>query len=185
MTTDHAVYRLVDRQGKLLYVGVTVSLKRRLAEHRSDKPWWPEVQQVDVMHFATREAAEEAERAAIANEAPLYNCLHTEAHRVVCSTAMTLVELHQRTCDGLPVAERSTRPVEDIELLRSELYEIKDPVARVAEIKRRQKEVLDLSAEFASITRETAREMKKTMSFGEIAKALGISRGRAQQLASG
>lgn len=42
-----------------------------------------------------------------------------------------------------------------------------------------------LAVECSAITRDAVREMRQTMSLGEIAKALGVSRTRIQQLGKG
>lgn len=42
-----------------------------------------------------------------------------------------------------------------------------------------------LAGEYSAITRDAVREMRQTMSYGEIAKALGVSRTRIQQLEKG
>jgi hypothetical protein len=59
---------------------------------------------------------------------------------------------------------------------------IADPVKRVAAANAAVAETQRLAAEYAAITRETVREMRQTMSYGQIAAALGVSRTRVQQL---
>lgn len=39
----HFVYSLRDSEDRLLYVGCTVDLTVRIAQHRSSQPWWHEV----------------------------------------------------------------------------------------------------------------------------------------------
>ena len=39
------VYTLYDRAGTVLYVGISMSVRQRMAQHRSDKPWWWQVTQ--------------------------------------------------------------------------------------------------------------------------------------------
>ena len=70
-------------------------------------------------------------------------------------------------------------------LTPTEIRHIQDPVARIHAVNETITEATALTAELASITRETVREMKTTMSYGQIADSLGISRGRVQQLAEG
>lgn len=52
---------------------------------------------------------------------------------------------------------------------------IRAATAAVAETQR-------LSSEYAQITRDAVREMRATMSYGEVARALSLSRSRIQQL---
>jgi hypothetical protein len=67
------VYRLVDAEGALLYVGITQNLSSRLANHRRSKSWWPEVANVETEVFATRREGLAAEAKAIFEEGPRYN----------------------------------------------------------------------------------------------------------------
>ncbi len=39
----NALYRIYARDGRLLYVGISVQPAIRLAEHRRAASWWPEV----------------------------------------------------------------------------------------------------------------------------------------------
>jgi excinuclease UvrABC nuclease subunit len=76
-----AVYRLYDRRRRLLYVGITNSLKHRFAQHASDKPWWREVSSRTVRWHGTRREALEAEWRAIKTEAPIHNVQHNDNYR--------------------------------------------------------------------------------------------------------
>lgn len=71
-----SLYRLYDEAGGLLYVGITKSVQRRWTEHETTKSWWPEVTAATLEHYPTREAALEAERAAIIAERPRHNVTH-------------------------------------------------------------------------------------------------------------
>lgn len=75
----HSLYRMFDETGQLLYVGISVDPGRRLAQHRSDKPWWGEAVTISVQPMPTRAAALEAEREAIKNERPVHNTQHNTA----------------------------------------------------------------------------------------------------------
>lgn len=66
------VYRAYDVDGRLLYVGISMSLQGRLTKHRR-AAWWPLTDEITVQWFDGREAAKSAERAAITNENPIYN----------------------------------------------------------------------------------------------------------------
>lgn len=67
------LYRLYNRAGFLLYVGITDNVFRRWKEHSRDKPWWSEVHKFTQDWFPDRAAVEAAERHAISSERPLYN----------------------------------------------------------------------------------------------------------------
>lgn len=68
-----ALYRFFDEAGDLLYVGISLNPLERWNQHRLDKPWWGEVRTATIEVHDSREAVEEAERAAIRREHPRYN----------------------------------------------------------------------------------------------------------------
>jgi hypothetical protein len=73
------LYRLYTAGMELLYIGVSSRVEHRLCcEHLVDKHWFTEVEVAKFEHFDLRWRAEEAERAAIIREAPLYNVAHNE-----------------------------------------------------------------------------------------------------------
>lgn len=70
------LYRLTDRYGTLLYIGITNNPDRRMEQHASTKPWWDEVRYGHLEVYRTRAQALAAERTAIRQERPLYNLVH-------------------------------------------------------------------------------------------------------------
>lgn len=72
----HALYRMYDQAGQLLYVGITLDVATRFANHRGDKPWWTSVATIKLEHFADRASVLAAERRAIQQERPAYNVVH-------------------------------------------------------------------------------------------------------------
>jgi predicted GIY-YIG superfamily endonuclease len=76
-----SLYRMFDDEGRLLYVGQTSGLPRRLDQHRSGRPWWGEVATVTVEHFDRANDVFKAEQQAINTEAPLYNVPLSTASR--------------------------------------------------------------------------------------------------------
>lgn len=77
-----ALYRLLDKDGRLLYIGVSHKPDVRWGQHSESKSWWSEVDQRKVEWHDTRAAAERAELAAIAAERPMYNVVGTVAATV-------------------------------------------------------------------------------------------------------
>jgi predicted GIY-YIG superfamily endonuclease len=67
------LYRLLDNQGRLLYIGISNGPIYRLFQHLEEKPWAPQIAWQNVQRFASREEAEQAERECIQCERPLYN----------------------------------------------------------------------------------------------------------------
>lgn len=80
---ETAVYQLFDEAGSLLYVGMTVNLKARYAEHKMCKSWWPRVDRdrTKVMWFDNREEATEMEIALIQHEDPEGNICWSNRYR--------------------------------------------------------------------------------------------------------
>lgn len=72
MTDNCALYRCHDADRALLYVGISGMPLRRLDQHLAG-PWGDKVQRVFIEYFDSRQAAHEAELAAIASEAPRWN----------------------------------------------------------------------------------------------------------------
>lgn len=68
-----ALYRHFDRNGELLYVGITFDPNRRWLQHLETSPWARFVSDVTVHWAEDRRAARKQERRAIAWERPLFN----------------------------------------------------------------------------------------------------------------
>lgn len=74
--SPHVVYRLYNRAGILLYVGLTDRGPRRWVEHERSKPWFRAVARFEISRFPTREEAADEERSAIIRERPCWNVVH-------------------------------------------------------------------------------------------------------------
>lgn len=72
-----ALYRLYDRDGNLLYVGVTNNLRRRWDMHSRDQTWWHLVTRREAEWLPDRASAEAAEITAIQDERPRFNIDHS------------------------------------------------------------------------------------------------------------
>lgn len=68
-----ALYRHYNAAGELLYVGISLCVVSRLAQHRRDSAWFREIANIAVEWHPTREAACDAEVAAIRAERPIHN----------------------------------------------------------------------------------------------------------------
>jgi hypothetical protein len=66
------LYRHFDAEGRLLYVGISLSAVHRLAQHRASA-WFASIATVTIETFPSRAGAAEAERLAIQTEGPLHN----------------------------------------------------------------------------------------------------------------
>ena len=70
------LYRHFNEAGALLYVGISLSAVNRLSAHSQKAPWFSEIARIEIEKFDTREAAQAAEKQAIAREKPRYNVRH-------------------------------------------------------------------------------------------------------------
>ena len=69
----HTLYRFYDASDTLLYIGITGNMPARMAQHRADKSWWPEVSVIRLEQFQSRAELQSAERESIRIERPKYN----------------------------------------------------------------------------------------------------------------
>lgn len=67
------VYRCYGDDGRLLYVGASVNVEARLAQHRTSSWWGWMLDRVEVTSFPDEATARAAEREAIATENPRFN----------------------------------------------------------------------------------------------------------------
>jgi excinuclease UvrABC nuclease subunit len=67
------LYRHFDADGRLLYVGISLSAVWRLARHRHDAHWFHQIATVTIQTLPSRGAALVAEARAIEEEKPLHN----------------------------------------------------------------------------------------------------------------
>lgn len=68
-----ALYRLYDRAGTLLYVGVTSDPRTRWAQHKADKRWWRSAYRYRLEWHTSREDALLEEGRVITEERPAHN----------------------------------------------------------------------------------------------------------------
>lgn len=73
------LYRFYDREGNLLYVGITNDLAKRMRAHRGHSRWWPQATRRAMTWYGTRGAAECAEGLAILSEKPRHNVMKRPA----------------------------------------------------------------------------------------------------------
>lgn len=75
------LYRLFNSDGRLLYIGVSDSVWRRIKEHERDQDWGHDIAHVSRWRYPGRAAVLAAEKRAIAAEGPLYNIVHNRGDR--------------------------------------------------------------------------------------------------------
>jgi predicted GIY-YIG superfamily endonuclease len=93
-----AVYWLWAVDGRLLYIGMTNDVERRMEQHAADKSWWPQVASRTVRWYRSRPVAERAEEAAIRRDRPYFNDRHNRdnPHRVIVSRRVRHGDQYQR-----------------------------------------------------------------------------------------
>lgn len=67
------VYRVYDWAGRLVYIGMTSDLCRRMSTHRADSFWWPNAAQIEWEEYGERDAAARRESQLIAELDPPQN----------------------------------------------------------------------------------------------------------------
>jgi hypothetical protein len=72
----HCLYRHFDKDGALLYIGVSLSAVERLSAHNRTARWADQIARVEIERFPTRTSVLAAEEAAIKTEKPLHNIQH-------------------------------------------------------------------------------------------------------------
>ncbi len=68
-----AVYRLFEKGGRLLYVGISKDPLARWQEHIGSRSWWRRVSEYEIDWYPNRSEARAVERSAIVDEVPVYN----------------------------------------------------------------------------------------------------------------
>jgi len=86
------LYRHFDADGKLLYVGISLSAAHRLSQHNGQSEWASKIASMTVETLASREEALAAERVAIKTEKPAWN----KANTATAGRIHTSIYLHKR-----------------------------------------------------------------------------------------
>lgn len=109
MNERTALYRLFDRKGRLLYVGISNDPEFRWKQHRGDKGWWPQVVGKQVTWYATRVLALQAEALAIRTEDPVYNTVRPHLIAHIPEQMMTTAETSKAEAEIRSATERRTQ----------------------------------------------------------------------------
>lgn len=72
-----AVYRVYDKDGRLIYIGASVDVQSRLVTHERYSWWHGLIAEVTTTDYPTADAALAAELVAIQEEQPAFNVRHT------------------------------------------------------------------------------------------------------------
>lgn len=87
----HAVYRVFNPQGELLYIGLSVNPPHRFKAHRRHSAWWAQADltRTTMVWYDTRPEAARAELEAIAREKPRFNIVGSAYRGGRTVTALT------------------------------------------------------------------------------------------------
>jgi predicted GIY-YIG superfamily endonuclease len=96
---EHTVYRLYDQQNRLIYVGCTYDLYKRLKTHQKTAWWYPQIARIVTEQQPTRRAALTAETNIRNTEHPRWNIearwIHKESmNRQMLADYVTALENH-------------------------------------------------------------------------------------------
>lgn len=91
-----ALYRHFNAEGRLLYVGISLSPTYRLAQHRDASAWFQQIASITVAWFDDRMAALKAEKEAIQSEHPEFNVVYK-----VTAREAYLMEQAEESCAEL------------------------------------------------------------------------------------
>jgi excinuclease UvrABC nuclease subunit len=72
------LYRHFDKNGDLLYVGISLNVFMRLYQHKDSSHWFSEISTVTIEYFETRQDALIAEELAIKKEKPMHNIVFSK-----------------------------------------------------------------------------------------------------------
>ncbi len=76
--TPTKLYRHFDKDGALLYVGISTNVVVRLSQHSKYSHWFDEITNITIESYPTRDDALDAETKAIQTENPKYNIAKTK-----------------------------------------------------------------------------------------------------------
>ena len=68
------LYRHFDKDGALLYIGISGNPRGRLKNHTAASSWFHRVKKVEIETYEDRDIVKRAEIEAIQREKPLFNC---------------------------------------------------------------------------------------------------------------
>lgn len=77
---EAVLYRAYTRKGKLLYIGISLSVMKRLAQHKKSSAWYRKTGYIVLDWMPSRVVAEEIEAKAIRQERPEFNKTHNVYH---------------------------------------------------------------------------------------------------------
>jgi len=81
------LYRHFDKDGALLYVGISLNALNRLGQHSDHSDWYNSISRVEIEVLDTREMALDAEAKAIFDEKPKHNIMQPRKKNILVELA--------------------------------------------------------------------------------------------------
>jgi len=78
------LYRHFDKEGRLLYAGISYRSAERVKGHKHSSHWFDRVTRIEIERFATRAAALEEEKKVIQFEQPIFNVWTDKRRGINC-----------------------------------------------------------------------------------------------------
>lgn len=88
------LYRHFDKEGQLLYVGISFRAVERLMKgHKNNAHWFDQVARIEIERFPSRSEALQAEKAAISKDQPKYNIWTDTRRGIKCRDEQEQAEI--------------------------------------------------------------------------------------------
>lgn len=113
------LYRAFDKEGQLLYIGISGQWHHRLHQHEKTSEWMERADYVKIERFPDRESVSNAERLAVVTEKPLYNKVYVEEYE---SAAAHWHRLKKWIKSGVAPDAQHQQLVDDIRETASDVY---------------------------------------------------------------
>lgn len=127
------LYRHFDKDGRLLYVGISLSAVHRLIQHKSTSHWFDEISKITI-EKVDKFKIREVEKKAIEKEKPLYNILFQSGDLIrnkITGETITQTQLAKKlgvtrqTIYNLNIKKKlPVQPIEGFKPLRFRLKEV-------------------------------------------------------------
>lgn len=117
--TTAATYVVRDAAGGVIYVGQTSDPRERLATHRRDSAWWPEMASIEVHTHDTIQAMLADERRLIRQHRPRFNVTFNTGREPVFTPSCVVVEDLPDLVTGADVARR-------LEITRQRVHQMRE-----------------------------------------------------------
>ena len=128
------LYRYYNRDGALLYVGISYNAVIRASQHKKASSWYPHATNMTIENYSSRIDAANAEIAAIEKEKPIFNKVHNwnGYGRSAKSAKDLMAEMKARQAEDNRIFESEMRAMKAQESARKQqLEDMRDAVKKL------------------------------------------------------